>query len=55
MVATVVLLIAAIITAPGAMLMAYARTGEQETLGGVILMYAALVWVAGGVLWGIGL
>lgn len=55
MITLVVLLIAAIITTPGILLMTFAKSGEQEGLAGVILMVAALAWIVGGFFWWLGL
>jgi hypothetical protein len=51
----IILLIAGILTMPGVLLMVFAKSGEQETVAGVILMVAALGWMVGGFCWSIGL
>lgn len=51
MITLTILLIAAILTIPGILLMTFAKSGEQETLGGVVLMVAAITWIVGGICW----
>ena len=51
----IILLIAFILTMPGVLLMVFAKSGEQETVAGVILMVAVVAWIVGGFCWWIGL
>lgn len=55
MIALTILLIAGILTVPAVLLMTFAKSGEQETLGGVILLWAAVTWIIGGFVWSLGL
>jgi len=55
MLAATLLLIAAVLLALGATLCGYAKSGEQETLGGVMMMVSILAALLGGLCWGLGL
>lgn len=55
MLSAILLTIAAVLVAIGATLCAFAKSGEQETLGGVIVMFGVLALLLGGVSLGLGL
>lgn len=54
MIAVTLLLIAAALLSAGATLSSFARSGPQETLGGVLICFGVLAGVIGGLLWSLG-
>lgn len=51
----VLVFLCSVIVVMGALLCAFAKSGPQETLGGVILSVGLLGLMAGGLLWSFGL
>lgn len=51
----IVFIICGVVLFLGALLYGLARSGPQQTLGGVVISFGLLAVMAGGLLWSIGL